>query len=53
MAKNPENLSFKKVRRDVHFMSQKEEMSGEKVYGNPDVHCNEYSVFSKTASSNA
>jgi len=46
MAKNPVNLYFEKVRPDVHFVSQKEDMSGEKVSGNPDVDCNEYSVSS-------
>jgi len=46
MAKNPDNLHFEKVRPDVHFVSQKEDMSGEKVSGNPDVDCNEYSLSS-------
>jgi len=45
-AKNPDNLSFEKVRPDVHFVSQKEDVSGGKVSGNPDVDCNEYSVSS-------
>jgi hypothetical protein len=46
MAKIPDNLSFEEVRPGVQFMSHKEDMSGEMGPPNPDVDCNEHSMYS-------